>query len=812
MNFPNLYHIRFNFSGKETHYATKHNHTGDATLKLTLDGTVHPIFTGMKWLFTVLILLLVQLAFAQADNSLTPIGFWRDHLNYQNTIQVLKAGNIIYTATKDALFYIDEDGEMHRLSKANGLNDVSVSAIGWDEASKQIIIAYNNSNLDVLKESNIKNISDIKRSNVSGDKTIYHIYAKDKFAYLSTGIGIIAADLTKYEIKDTWRIGNGGNNLKISAVTTDAAFFYAATDEGLKKAAINSPNLSNYSAWQNLSGSNGLSAGIIHCVVNVAGNIIALKNDSLFVLNGNNWSLLYADVSFNINSITSSNDKLLVTQTNPSGNSRVLQLHTNATVEKNISAAGIISSPQSAITDGNAVWIADAFGGLSKHSNTIERFIPNGPPGIATGEMMVHNNTVYAAAGSVNDAWNYQYNRNGIYFFTEDGWSSTSYFNTPQFDSVLDIITLAVYPKDNSLWAGSYGGGLVNINGNNITIYKQNSTLQPAIGDTTSYRISGLAFDKQHHLWIANYGAAQNLHVRKADGSFKAFTIPFFHFENAVSQVLVDDLNQIWIVSPRGNGVFVLNYNNTIDNTADDKWKYLRTGAGNGNLPSNNVFTLAKDKNGFIWIGTDNGIGIVQCAENLFSSSSCEAILPVVQQDQFAGYLFQNEAVRAIAVDAANRKWIGTANGVWLISAEGEKTICHFTENNSPLLSNDVKRITVNDKTGEVFISTFKGIISFRSTATAPKEETNEDVLVFPNPVPPNYNGTIAIKGLPNNSIVKIAELNGRLVYQTRSLGGQAIWNGKNYKGENIASGVYLIIVRNDDGSEKAVTKIAIAK
>ena len=265
----------------------------------------------------------------------------------------------------------------------------------------------------------------------------------------------------------------------------------------------------------------------------------------------------------------------------------------------------------------------------------------------------------------------------------------------------------------------------------------------------------------------------------------------------------------MWVVSPKGNGLFVYNPGNSIDNLNDDNWKFLKVGAGSGNLPSNDVFTVTKDKNGFMWIGTSRGIGIVQCPEQVFQSPGCEAILPVVQQDRFAGFLFQDEEVRTIAVDGANRKWIGTRNGVWLISADGNKIIYRFTEDNSPLLSNDIKRIAIDNESGEVYISTFKGICSFRSTATE-TTASNNSVLVFPNPVPPGYSGTIAIRGIANNTIVKIAEMNGRLVYQTRALGGQAIWNGLNYKGEKVASGVYLVLIKDDTGTDRMVTKIVM--
>ena len=159
------------------------------------------------------------------------------------------------------------------------------------------------------------------------------------------------------------------------------------------------------------------------------------------------------------------------------------------------------------------------------------------------------------------------------------------------------------------------------------------------------------------------------------------------------------------------------------------------------------MLCIAKDKNSFIWVGTAKGVGIVQCPQEVFGAQGCDAVLPIVQQDNFAGYLFGDEQVQTIAVDGADRKWVGTKNGAWLISPEGDKIIYRFTADNSPLLNNDVQKIAIDGKTGEVFFATAKGICSFRSTATAAMEE-NSNILVFPNPVPPGYSGSIAIRGL----------------------------------------------------------------
>lgn len=745
-----------------------------------------------------------------AQNPIPPIGEWRDHLNYQQTIQVV-AGDKIYCATQTGLFSVDASDAIERHTKVNGLNEVNVQCIGWDETTQQLVIAYANSNVDVLRDGRVRNIGDIKRSLISGNKTIYSIYCKDGLAYLSTGLGIIVLNLNKYEVKDTWQIGANGAQTNVNSFTDDGSYFYAATSEGLKRLPLNIPNPGNYANWQLVSGTNGLSMGEISQVIHFQNQLLVLKKDSVFLATNNGFQLFYAASGWSILNIHASENAIEVCEQNSNGNARVLLLDLKGLVTKSLSQGGIISLPRSALTLGQTSWVADQFGGLSRWGAGVDRFVPNGPPGTADGEFMVQQHVLYAAAGSVNNAWNYQYNRNGLYQFREDQWSSMGYYNQPILDSVLDFITVAIDPADASVWAGSYGGGLVHFsNPSTPFIYSTyNSPLQRAIGDPGSTRVSGLAFDKDHNLWISNYGAPQDLLVRKRDSSWKAFTIPFPHLENAVAQILVDDDNQVWIISPKNNGLFCYNYGNTIDQIQDDRWKYYQQGTGNGNLPSNNVLCIAKDKSGFIWVGTDRGIGIIQCTRQIFAGQGCDALLPIVQQDQFAGLLFKDETVQCIAVDGADRKWVGTKNGVWLLSPDGSKIIYRFTAENSPLLANDVKRIAIDPDTGEVFISTLSGICSFRSTATE-GTAVNENVLVFPNPVPPGYNGTIAIRGLTENALVKIAELNGRLVYQTRALGGQAIWNGRNYRGEKIASGVYLVLVRDVSGTEKLVTKIVI--
>ena len=744
-----------------------------------------------------------------SQQPIPPIGQWRDHLPYHSAIDVAAGDNKIFCATPYSVFNIDlADNSVARMSRINGLHETGISVISYDVANDKLFIGYRSSNIDIVYRKDIFNVPDIKLDNIIGDKTIYNAYPFGKYFYLSTGLGVIVIDGDKYEVKDTWFIGSNGGQVKVNGFTADNSFFYAATNEGLKRTSVNSIDPANYLNWQNLSGINGLSAGLCDNVVAAGNRILALKNDSVFVLNGNSWNLFFTEATWKIQSINSSSGKVIICQTK-NGSGKIISLNTDGTTARTIQQPGLIVQPEKAILLNNDYWVADSIGGLTKFMSIgFENYNLNSPQSVATGEIIFVNSTFYATAGGVNVNWQKENNKNGLYKFSEGQWTNYNSKQFSQLDSLPDLISIAIDPKDETVWAGSYGGGLLHIRtDNSFEIFKQNSSIGQAAFDAGSYRVAGLAFDKKNNLWIANYGAPQNIVVRKNDGSWKTFAAPFALSENAVSQIVIDDEDQKWIVSPKGNGLIVFNDNNTIDNAADDKWKLYRSGAGAGNLPTNNVLSIARDKSGFIWVGTSDGIAVVQCPHSVFSSQGCDAVLPVVTQGGFNQFLFKGEEVRSMAVDGADRKWVATKNGAWLISTEGDKVIYSFTEENSPLLSNDVKKITIDNKTGEIFFATANGICSFRSTATE-GGETNSNVLVFPNPVPPGYGGTISIRGLVNNAIVKITEMDGRLVHQTRALGGQAVWDGKDYKGRKISSGVYLVLVSDDGRKENLATKI----
>ncbi|SIO43271.1 type IX secretion system anionic LPS delivery protein PorZ [Chitinophaga niabensis] len=714
--------------------------------------------------FFLSLLLFSSLGKAQS----VPIGQWREHFPYRQAVSIAAGEDHVYCASPFSLFSVSlQDNEITRYSKVNGLHDAGIAGIGYHESSQALVIAYNNSNLDILRKENIINIPDILLRQTSGDKRIYHIACWGNHAYLSTGIGIIALNLERYEITDTYL------NLKVTAVATDDRYFYAATANGIKRGLLQGSNLADPQNWMDLP-----QPGIVTTLANIGQRVIAQVKDTLFIWNQTQWDRWYADGQA-IRGLTSSGNSLFVSQPG-----RVLQL----------SAAGAITAtfqsttPSGAVNAGNSIWIADNGKGLLQYNNGVyQNLTPNAPPDIIRGEMIIHQNALWAAAGAVTTNWQGTGNKSGVFKFEGDEWQS--YQAT---DSLADIVTVA--GTADVVYAGSFGRGLWTVGSTAL----QDPPVQ----------VSGLATDKDGNLWVSDYGAQNNLLVKKKDNSWLQFSIPVFHIARAVSQILVDDADQKWIVSPRGNGVFVFNHGSSLDNTLDDRWKLYQTGAGRGNLPSDEVKCIAKDLQGWIWIGTTRGVGVVQCATQALSPGGCEAVLPIVRQDNFAGFLFQNEQVNTIAVDGANRKWVGTQNGVWLISPNGEKLIQHFNTGNSPLSSNIIYRIIVHPVTGEVFFATATGLISWRGTATEGSTTQGKDVLVFPNPVPRGYEGTIAIRGLVLNAIVKITDITGKLVFQTRAHGGQAVWNGVDYTGHRPQSGVYLVFASNEDGQEKLVTKL----
>ncbi|MET0242921.1 MAG: two-component regulator propeller domain-containing protein [Flavitalea sp.] len=761
----------------------------------------------MRGFFVFMTLLLTHL-FCNAQ-GLPPIGEWREHLPYQQAIALESSDNKIWVATPFSLYQFNtSDNSIERFSKVSGLSQTGIRTIGQDQESGNIIVAYNDGNIDLINDGDIENIPDIANSALVSDKQINQVFAFNGTIYLAGNESVFVVNTVNHEIRDTYIIGQGGVKSKVFSLTVFNNKLYAATSEGIRTAQLNSTNLADFRNWQTITDIN-IPAGAFEFVAGVQGKLIASQQNRLYSFDGNTWSAFYND-DWQLNSMQQSNEQIILNQTR-NNVGRILILSNSGIVMNTIQNA-LVADPFETLALNNDYWIADRKKGFSKISASgATSYNPSSPSDLVYGAIVSEAGKTTVVSGSPVLNWNPQGYTGALNILNGGGWQSIA-APLNGVDSIRDLVSVATDKSDQSTWAGSLGSGLLHYKTDGTwDLFTGSSFIGSTYFAPDQYRVSGLQFDNENNLWISNYGADQNLIMRKQTGEVLKFRIPFPLAENAVSQIVIDDLNQKWVVSPKGNGLVCFNHGSSVENNSDDQWKWYRSGAGNGNLPHNNVLSIAKDKDGFIWVGTERGVAIIRCIQDVFSANNCEAFLPVVQFDNFAGYLFSNEQVQAIAIDGANRKWIGTRNGLWLISADGEKIIYRFSDNNSPLPANDVRQLSIDPKSGEVFIGTSGGLISFRSTATEGTEKSNE-LLVFPNPVPPGYTGTIAIRGVANNAIVKITELNGNLVYQMRALGGQAVWNGKDYRGRQISSGVYLVLISDDQRQDQVAAKIIYIK
>ena len=734
--------------------------------------------------------LLTLQAFTQAP----PIGNWRLHHSYVGTVH-LAVGDKIYAATKEAIFSVNNIGGFEYFNKLTGLSEASIATIQWESETAQLLVTYSNNNIDVIKGGLVKNIYDLVRT--SSIKKINSIYCDKGMAYLATNIGVVVINVSKYEIKESWILGPNGSPIEVFSITKDSNFWYAATSVGIYKSPLSNTNLADAKSWTIF-----YSAGILPPIKKISSaptGLIIEKNDSLLLIQPGSTTTLFYKASDQIKTWQFNEQKITIGTTNTQ--TKKAFLYHSAIDNPNLlifEQAGILNHPSACMFSNGSIWIGDSTSGLFKLDPTTKTFtsiVPNGPAGQITTALEATSSNIIAASNT----------KAGLFILENGKW-----LNQKQngLDSVAGVQSIATNNYDNSIWLTTSQMGVAKWYNNKVQIFNpQNSSLKGATNFTCF--TSGVADDTKGNTWISNAGTTIALHVYQPDGKWTGFTNPYALTDAGALEI--DDLGQIWCATTNANGLIVYNPGKSLTSSADDTWKQYKAGSGIGNLPSNLVNCIAKDKNGFIWVGTDKGIGIIQCTENIFSPAGCDALLPVVQQDRFAGLLFKDENVQTIAVDGADRKWVGTKNGVWLISATGEKVIYRFSVGNSPLPGNDISKISIDPLTGEVFIVTNNGLCSFRSTATEPVS-SQQKLLVFPNPVPPGYNGSIAIRGLTNNALVKITNLYGALVYQTRALGGQAIWDGKNTNGTKVASGVYLIICRDDSGIEKIATKITIVQ
>ncbi len=773
----------------------------------------------MKYLkiFTLLIAawLVPMLTFAQDGVS---IGNWRTHLPYQKVIDVEPVGHKIYAATPFELFYYDtQDNSIHILNKINGLSDIGISCIGYNESQRKLMVAYTNANVDLLcNDGSVHNMSDIKDKNIVGSKNINNIFFNGDLAYIACGFGIVVFDLKKEEVKDTYYIGNQGDAVNVTDVAIFNNRLYASTDDGLYYADVNATNLANYAAWH-------FDASLIHPhlpynEMEVFANKLYLNYDggfnadTLFVLSGSQWGYFNRDDVAQKMELRAYSDRFITT--NRYG---VMVYDNNLERILNIYSPGGNIEPLSTAFDNNGrYWIGDLRRGLVMTTDgwNNEDIKPNGPASQNVFELQACGDQVWIATGGHAANWGKRYMKEGVARF-DGSWTILNASTVHDFSGYSDFVCTATDPKDPSVtYVGTWGNGILKFKGNELVevFDADNSTLQPWVQDQSLVNVSGLAFDSKGNLWVANTGAPSLLSVMERNGSWHAFSLGGSLSGIDIGTLLIDDNDYKWIIR-RGGELIVFNDNKTFDNPNDDQTVTLNTATGSGHL-AGAVNCLAVDNEGAVWAGTDLGPCLFDDTRKLFNGSgSYDATQKRVPRndgtDQY-DYLFANTNVLSMAaVEGTDQIWFGLESGVYLMSFDGRPTEIHnFTVDNSPLLDNAVTTMAI-DKSGEVFFGTANGVISYRGEAASPEPYVS-DVVAYPNPVRMGFNGFVGIKGLVANSLVRITTVDGAFVTQLISEGGQAVWDLTNINGERVEPGVYFIFVSTKQGTDKFATKILI--
>lgn len=770
-------------------------------------------------LFTAIVSLFVVVVSGQTAQPIA-MGKWRTHLAYNNVTQIAQSSNNIYAVSDGALFSINKEDpeDKQYYSKISGLSDANIVKIEFDNTNNQLLIIYQNGNIDIMHSSGVNNIPDLRNKQMSTSKGVNEVYFTGDFAYLSCDFGIMLVNMAKKEIADTYIIGPNSTEVKVLSTTIYNNKIYALTANTVYTADADSRHLVNFEYWKatpNLP----IGTGNYQKIFTFAGKLLIVKAGKLYRQeDDNSWSQLLSSVS-NITSINVSNNKIIASN----GSNSIYFL--NQSFE--MSVENLLASNDIEYDSANDVyWIAGGALGVVSFKlqqgtvPAVSYFKPQGPAVNIPWDMTFAGEKLFMVNGGRLDA---QYNRVGQVMIYENGvWSHIdgAQIKAKTGYNALDFMNVAVNPNDkNHFFVTSYGTGLYEFKNNEFSTWynNTNSTLYNIYPTSYQYiRIDGAIFDKDNNLLISNTSSPNPIKILKNNGEWGELNYPAGQLPT-LGKILISNQNpnQKWIPSVRAKpGVFVYDDNGTLADQSDDKNVFISnfrdTDNIGGTINPSLIFCLAQDKNGVIWAGTDLGPLLFYNPSKAFDNDyTCSRVkIPRNDDTGLADYLLQNERIKAIVVDGANRKWVGTqTSGLYLLSENGQETIQHFTTSNSPLLSNDILSLALNPVTGELFIGTGNGLISYQSDA-ADAGNVFTNVYAYPNPVRENYNGVVTITGLVANTQLKITDLNGNLVYETISNGSIATWDGRNTHGRRVNTGVYMVICANEEGTQNAITKI----
>jgi hypothetical protein len=610
---------------------------------------------------------------------------------------------------------------------------------------------------------------------------------------------------------DTYFIGNNGAEISVSQTAVFSGSIYASTIDGIRKADIANKNLIDFNQWIQIASGSWSSVETFDTIlmaINTSGNVhqynsgsnsfigyLQLPQAAVDMRTSGNYLIITTP-----NSVSIYNKQLiLVRQIN---NSQIIDTAVNFNCATSIDDTIFIGTKENGI-----------YSTTTSVSSAFENTKPSGPSRNNIFAFQTTATSLWAVYGDYDLFYNpYGLDSYGISKYSETGWLNIPY---QKVFGAKSMGRIAVNPaNENEVYASSFFSGLLKIVDDVPTIlYNQsNSALESLIlvPPNPSYidiRINGTAFDKSGNLWVTNSLIKNGLKTLSASGQWQSYTLDKILMDSSrtnYNRLSIDKNGTKWIATDK-DGLVGFNEKNNV-------FKKITFGTDEGNLPTTDVRVAAPDNNNQLWIGTTKGLRVLSNIGSFLTEDQLTTKPIIILEDNLAQELMYEQFITDIVVDGANNKWIGTIDsGVFQVSPNGQETKYHFTEANSPLPSNVVNDIDINSATGEVFIATAKGMVSFKGVATGSKENLN-DVFVYPNPVRPEYDGTVKISGLLNKATIKITDIEGNLVYETTSEGGTIEWDTTAFGKHKVASGVYMVFISAQDGIETKVKKVMIIR
>ena len=773
----------------------------------------------MRKLLFLFFISLNAASLAQIDYS----DSWEDFFSYNNVKDVVKQGDILYALSDNAIFTYDfQTDQTRKISSVQGLSGETTTSFYFDSTTNRIIIGYKNGLVEIIDEDGSITISaDILNFNQSGAKSINHIFQFENKLYLSTSFAIVEYYAGELEFGDTFFIGEGSTDVNVNQITVFNGLIYAATNSGIYYADVTNPNLIDFNSWTRIQfGTNQFSSITVY-----NGKLFTAMNTDLFEIQNIDELSLRGDYTQSIINLKSSSTNLSITFDDSyivldTELTQVLQGSTSTEFRYNLN---------NVFAQNNELFLAtQQFGVLLSSFGSPEAFVeihPEGPVSNDVFSLTAQNNHLWVAYGGYTPTFAPVRRRLGYTHFNGETWFTAPYDTQNPFPDFVDV---TLDPNDpNRAYISSFGsssllnsfevGGLFEVQDNEIINYYNN--LNSPLEDITTnplnvtIRLSSSKFDRNGNLWVTNIGVPTEL-KKFSGGSWSSFDIseakPQSDF--GLTELSVDRNNSIWI-GTRGSGLVVFNENG-------NRLRGLTTSPTQGSLPNSKVNTVAVDRDNRIWIGTIAGMVVFNNASGVFDADIVDAQPVIILEDGVARRLLGEQNVTSIKVDGANNKWFGTDNGgVIYTNPNGQTTIATFNTQNSPLPSDKIVKIAVDVSTGKVYFATNRGIVAYNSSVEPFGDELGE-VYAYPNPVRKFHNNVTITgrdgNGLPRGTNVKIIDVAGNLVFETNVLegqqlqGGKVVWDKTNLSGKQVASGVYIVLLSNDDATQTSITKIAI--